>query len=72
MTEGSGFDLRRFQLGGEEHDKIRSIAGKIVSGREGYKIVEEKKKVKKIKKCKCGWVLGGGEKFCPECGEKCS
>jgi len=70
MSDESGFDLRRFQVGGEEHDEVRKIAGKIVSGREGYEIVEEKKG-KKIKKCGCGWALVGGEKFCPECGEKC-
>lgn len=64
-----GFDLRKFQNEGDDHDKIKSIMGKILSGREGYEAIIEKKR--KQKRCpKCNWALEGGEKFCPECGEK--
>ena len=68
-NEMEGFDLRKFQEGGDEHDKIRKIIGKVVSGREGYEPVIEKK-TKKIPRCDCGWALVGGEKFCPECGQE--
>ncbi|MGC9309990.1 MAG: hypothetical protein ACP5D2_04835 [Candidatus Nanoarchaeia archaeon] len=64
-----GFDLRKFQEGGEEHDAIKGMLGKLVSGRDGYETVIEKRK--EVKKCaSCGKVLDGDEKFCPECGEK--
>ena len=64
-----GFDLRKFQTEGEDHDKIKSIMGKILSGREGYEAIVETKKQEK--RCpNCDWILEGGEKFCPECGEK--
>lgn len=64
-----GIDLRKFQEKGEEQEKIRSIMGKILSGRDGYEtILEEKKEIKRCGKCNFG--LQGGEKFCPECGEK--
>ena len=66
-----GFDLRKFQEEGEDKDKIKGIVGKIISGREDYEFVEEKK-AKKINRCEeCNWVLEGGEKFCPECGTPC-
>jgi len=65
-----GLDLRKFQEEGEEHEKVKNILGKILSGREGYSTIIEKKK--EVKRClKCNWALEGGEKFCPECGEKC-
>ncbi len=64
-----GFDLRKFQNGGDDHQKIKSIMGKILSGRDGYEaIVETKKEEKRCEKC--NWALEGGEKFCPECGSK--
>lgn len=63
-----GFDLRKYQ-DGDEQDKIKSIMGKILSGREGYEAVIETKK--EAHKCpECNWGLEGGEKFCPECGHK--
>lgn len=65
-----GIDLRKFQQEGEDHDKIKGIMGKILSGRNDYEAIIEKRK--DIKRCKdCNWVLEGGEKFCPECGLKC-
>lgn len=64
-----GFDLRRFQEEGEDQDKIKNIMGKILSGHEGYEAIIEKKEIQK--RCSnCNWLLEGGEKFCPECGEK--
>ena len=69
MSNGSGFDLTRFQEGGEEHDKVKSIFGKLISGREGYETVLDK--TKPVKKCKCGKILREGDNFCSACGEKC-
>ena len=64
-----GMDLRKFQEG-EGQKKVAGILGKILSGREGYEAIIEKRK--DIKRCpKCNWALEGGEKFCPECGTKC-
>jgi hypothetical protein len=65
-----GFDLTKFQEEGEEKDKIRKILGKVLSGRDGYEVVEEKRE-EKIKKCECGWPIESGQKFCGECGTKC-
>ena len=63
-----GIDLRKFQEGDGEK-KVAGILGKILSGREGYEAIIEKKK--EIRRCSnCNWVLEGGEKFCPECGSK--
>jgi rRNA maturation endonuclease Nob1 len=71
MADMSGFDLRKFQEEGAEQEKIKSIMGKILSGRDGYEAVIEKKQEKE-KRCKnCNWVLANAEKFCPECGTKC-
>jgi hypothetical protein len=65
-----GFDLTKYQSEGEEKEKIKNIMGKVLSGRDGYEaILEEKEEVRRCKKC--NWGLQGGEKFCPECGEKC-
>lgn len=64
-----GIDLRKFQEAGEDQEKIKSIMGKILSGRDGYETIVEKKK--KDERCpQCNWLLEGGEKFCPECGKK--
>jgi rubrerythrin len=62
-----GFDLRKFQTDEEEKGKIKSIMGKILSGRDGYEaIIETKKEEKRCEEC--NWLFEGGEKFCPECG----
>jgi rRNA maturation endonuclease Nob1 len=64
-----GFDLTKYQEEGEDKEKVKAILGKILSGKEGYKVVEEKRM--EIKRCaECNWALEGGEKFCPECGAK--
>ena len=65
-----GFDLTKYQEEGEERNKIKKIMGKVLSGRSGYEVVEDKK-IEKVKKCKCGWPIEAGAKFCSECGEKC-
>jgi len=65
-----GFDLSKYQEEGEDKEKVRSILGKILSGRDDYEAIIEKRK--DIKRCgECNWALEGGEKFCPECGTKC-
>lgn len=64
-----GFDLTKYQEG-EGQKQVAGILGKILSGREGYEAVIEKKK-ELIRCTECNWVLEGGEKFCPECGKKC-
>jgi rubrerythrin len=62
---GSCVDLRDIQ----NNMDMSGIMGKLVSGKSGYKAVIEKKK--EVIKCpKCGKILEGTEKFCPECGEK--
>ncbi len=63
-----GMDLRKFQEGGSDHDSVKSILGKLLSGKEGYETIIEKKK--EVLRCDCGQVLEGHEKFCPECGAK--
>jgi len=65
-----GMDLRKFQEGGSDQDKLKGILGKLMSGRDGYETVLEKRK--EVKKCSgCQQVLEGCEKFCPQCGTKC-
>ena len=66
----NNLDLREYQEGGDKHEEVRNIFGKLLSGRDGYETVVEKKR-KKIKKCECGWPLKSGEKFCSECGMAC-
>jgi rubrerythrin len=51
-------------------EEVYKAFSKIVSGgKSGYKAVIDRPKA--IPKCpKCGTVLSGDEKFCPECGNK--
>ena len=64
-----GFDLRKFQEEGEDKDKVKKIMGRVLSGRSGYEVIEEKRS-EKIRKCECGWPNEGGAKVCSECGKK--
>ena len=65
-----GFDLTKYQEDEGEKAKIKKIMGKVLSGRSGYEVVEEKRE-EEIKKCECGWPVESGAKFCCECGAKC-
>ena len=65
-----GFDLTKFQEEGEDKEKVKKMFGKILSGRSDYEVVEEVR-AEKIKRCECGWPIEAGQKFCPECGDKC-
>ncbi len=64
-----GIDLRKFQEEGEDKQKIQSIMGKILSGREGYEAIVETRN-DQLRCVNCNWLLEGGDKFCPECGTK--
>ena len=64
-----GFDLRKFQEDGVEKEKVKKIIGRVLSGRSGYEVVDEKRS-EKIRKCECGWPIESGAKFCSECGKK--
>ena len=68
MNNMEGFDLSDYQDGGDKHEEVKNIFGKLLSGRDGYETVLDKNKP--IKKCNCGKSLVREEKFCPECGEK--
>ena len=51
----------------QNSDSIADIFGQLVSGKKGYKAVIEVSRPSP--KCeKCGKILEGIEKFCPECG----
>jgi len=66
-----GFDLRKYQTDEDEKEKMKKLMGKILSGREDYEAIIEKKKEDENERCsKCNHLLIGEEKFCPECGEK--
>ena len=65
-----GFDLRKFQEEGEDKEEVKKIVGRVLSGRSGYEVVEEKRS-EKVRKCECGWPIEAGAKFCSECGAKC-
>jgi rubrerythrin len=63
---GSNLDLRNLQ---ENEDVYKAFSKLVSGGKHGYKAVIEKSKP--VIKCpKCGNILSGDEKFCPECGNK--
>jgi len=51
----------------QNSESISELFGKLVSGKSGYKTVIEVSKPP-LKCEKCGTILSGEEKFCPECG----
>jgi len=62
---GSNIDLRKYQ----NERAVQEAFSKLVSGKEGYKAILEKKKIPP--KCqKCGRGGDEGQKFCPQCGGK--
>ena len=60
---GSCLDLRQFQ----DPDAVEDAFAKIVSGRSGYKTIVERR-IDPVKCEKCGKIIEGNAKFCPECG----
>jgi len=67
MTNASHVQRQMNEL--QNSAQIQELFGKLVSGRSGYKAVIEV--TKPAPKCsKCGAILEGNEKFCPECGQK--
>ncbi|MDO8517394.1 MAG: zinc ribbon domain-containing protein [Nanoarchaeota archaeon] len=60
---GSCLDLRKYQ----DADAVESAFAKIVSGKSGYKPVIERR-IDPVKCDKCGKLIEGTEKFCPDCG----
>ncbi len=61
----SGYDLRE-QF---NDDKTFSSFSKLVSGKETYKTIRDRKS-EQILCSQCNLKLKGTEKFCPECGNK--
>lgn len=62
-------DIQRKMHQMQNSDDISSIFGKLVSGKSGYKAAIDVSRP--APRCKiCQVVLGGEEKFCPECGSK--
>ena len=59
----SGYDLREQFT----DDKTFSSFSKLLSGKDSYKTVKEKKQ-EPILCSECKFQLKGKEKFCPECG----
>jgi len=51
----------------QNSEEMVDLFSKLVSSKAGYKTVIEKRKEEK--KCECGQLLAGDEKFCPECGQ---
>ncbi|MDD5149098.1 MAG: hypothetical protein PHC28_01265 [Flavobacterium sp.] len=69
MVNASAVQGRMNQI--QNSDEIANLFGKLVSGKSGYKAVIEV--TKPTPKCeKCGKILEGSEKFCPECGQPTS
>lgn len=65
ITKGGCRDLRK-QM---NDPKVAAAFGKLISGKDNYVPVIEKKHEPLICK-KCSFQLCGDEKFCPECGTK--
>ena len=69
MTDAAEMQKRMQEL--QDSNLVSDLFSKVVSGgKPGYKTVIEKDKPQV--KCECGKILFGDERFCPECGCKCS
>ena len=67
MVDAGNIQKRMNEM--QNSEAIQNIFGKLVSGKLGYKAVIEV--TKPTPKCsQCQTILGGEEKFCPECGNK--
>lgn len=65
MVDAGSIQKKMNQI--QNSESIQDLFGQLVSGRKGYKAVIEVSKP--APKCsKCSTILGGEEKFCPECG----
>ena len=62
---GSCMDLRGFQ----DVSAVQDAFGMLVSGKSGYKPIMERR-IDPVKCPKCGTIVEGPKKFCPNCGEK--
>jgi len=69
MSMAEVHDMQKKVLGMQNTDEVNSIFSEMISGKAGYKTVVEMKK-EPIKCRNCDLILGGDEKFCPECGQK--
>jgi len=60
---GSCLDLRKYQ----DDEEVESAFAKIVSGKSNYKPIVERRIIP-VQCEKCGRLIEGTEKFCPDCG----
>lgn len=62
---GSNIDLRKYQ-----DESVTDAFSKLVSNKEGYKAILDKKEEKFCLNPDCKRQLEPHEKFCPSCGKK--
>jgi len=68
MVDANNIQLRMQEL--QQSDGFADVLGKLISGREGYKpVIEKKIEVLICKKCMTPLLIQK-QKFCHECGSK--